>query len=228
MRKWEKRWVLQPNVIDYGSEIWIKKWVCIVYNKNVDQIAFQTTVPVWSSEEEHIQANYGDNMGQADESGDENYDRSGLYQRSESYRSQFYEPTAMIEPPRKRLIWQYDECNKTFTDQSSLKKHQLTHGEKNFIWRQCGKKFLDNSKLKRHLLVHTGEKPFSWKVCGKRFSLDFNMRTHLRTHTGEKPYVCSTDGWNKRFTQSSNLAAHEKTHKDKVSCNDSVVPVESE
>lgn len=107
-----------------------------------------------------------------------------------------------------------EDCGKEFNDAGSLKKHASTHGEKQFLcnYEGCGKRFLDNSKLRRHQLVHTGERPYECQYCGKRFSLDFNLRTHLRTHTGDKPYQCSYPGCLKRFTQSSNLAAHEKNH----------------
>ena len=106
----------------------------------------------------------------------------------------------------------HPSCGKIFLDRNSYRKHIITHGEKMYICQSCGKRFLDNSKLKRHMLVHTGEKPYRCELCGKRFSLDFNLRTHLRIHTGEKPYVCSYPGCFKRFSQSSNLSAHEKTH----------------
>ena len=106
----------------------------------------------------------------------------------------------------------FEGCNKKFYDKSALHKHQIIHGDKLFICKDCGKKFLDNSKLRRHSLVHTGEKPFKCEICNKRFSLDFNLRTHIRIHTGEKPYACTYPGCFKRFSQSSNLNAHEKSH----------------
>ena len=115
-------------------------------------------------------------------------------------------------PEPKVYPCHHPSCGKVFLDRNSYRKHIITHGEKMYICQSCGKRFLDNSKLKRHMLVHTGEKPYRCELCGKRFSLDFNLRTHLRIHTGEKPYVCSFPGCFKRFSQSSNLSAHEKTH----------------
>ena len=105
-----------------------------------------------------------------------------------------------------------EDCKKIFNDKGAFRKHQLTHGEKLYQCKECGKKFLDNSKLRRHSLVHSGEKPFRCDICNKNFSLDFNLRTHLRIHSGEKPYACIFPGCFKRFSQSSNLSAHEKTH----------------
>ena len=114
----------------------------------------------------------------------------------------------------KLHVCKLEDCGKAFYDINALKKHMLTHGERQYICEEegCGKKFLDNSKLRRHKLVHTGERPYKCEICEKQFSLDFNLRTHLRTHTGEKPYVCKFPGCGKRFTQSSNLTAHEKGH----------------
>lgn len=64
----------------------------------------------------------------------------------------------------------------------------------------CDKTFIDNSKLKRHYLVHSGIKPYACNLCGKAFSLDFNLKTHMKIHSGEKNYVCSFEGCGKRFT----------------------------
>jgi uncharacterized Zn-finger protein len=50
-----------------------------------------------------------------------------------------------------------ENCNKEFNDSTSLKKHKMNHGVKQFPcpYEGCSRKFLDNSKLRRHLLVHT-------------------------------------------------------------------------
>lgn len=120
--------------------------------------------------------------------------------------------TKKLKKNNKEIICTVEGCSKIFYDRGAFRKHQLTHGEKLFSCKICNKKFLDNSKLRRHSLVHSGEKPFACPYCPKKFSLDFNLRTHMRIHSGEKPYACIYPGCFKRFSQSSNLSAHEKTH----------------
>ena len=135
-------------------------------------------------------------------------------QENESNESSFIKKKRKSTESKESNIYEctHDGCKKKFHDKSALHKHQLTHGDKLFICKECGKKFLDNSKLRRHSLVHSGERPFKCQYCDKRFSLDFNLRTHIRIHTGEKPYACTYPGCFKRFSQSSNLISHEKSH----------------
>ena len=140
----------------------------------------------------------------------------------------FFDKSSSLTQSRKNIHYQekkefkcpIEDCKKIFNDKGAFRKHQLTHGEKLYQCKVCSKKFLDNSKLRRHSLVHSGEKPFRCDICNKKFSLDFNLRTHLRIHSGEKPYACIFPGCFKRFSQSSNLSAHEKTHEiQKKNCN---------
>ena len=55
-----------------------------------------------------------------------------------------------------------------------------------------------------------GETPYCCQVCEKRFSVSSNLATHMRTHTGLKPYCCQKCG--KRFSFLGNLTTHMRTH----------------
>ena len=48
--------------------------------------------------------------------------------------------------------------------------------------------------------------------CGKRFSQSSHLTAHKRTHTGDQPYACEHEGCGKRFTESGSLTKHKRTH----------------
>lgn len=202
VKKYERKLVLFPNVFDFTKEIWLYKWIPCKDEENINEEIVEIDKDVYKP--------FDYSAYKTKEVKEEtNILRLGDGRLKDDLLTK-------MNPNSKKFICPFEDCDKQFLDLGSLKKHQIIHGEKQFIckFEGCGKKFLDNSKLRRHMLVHTGEKPFKCDSCGKMFSLDFNLKTHLRTHTGEKPYYCSVPGCDKRFTQSSNLSAHEKSHRE--------------
>ncbi|OQS00049.1 hypothetical protein THRCLA_06284 [Thraustotheca clavata] len=54
----------------------------------------------------------------------------------------------------------------------------------------------------------TTKKQHQCSYCGKLCKCNSELVHHMRTHTQEKPFMCTFEGCNKRFTQSSNCTAH--------------------
>ncbi|XP_029102943.1 zinc finger protein 134-like [Scleropages formosus] len=104
-----------------------------------------------------------------------------------------------------------DKCPKSFSHAQHLKKHQVVHsGEKPYICHLCGKRFSNRSILKKHHHVHSGEKPYECSHCGKSFSDSANLRNHQVFHFGEKSYKCSQ--CEKSFFYQSALKKHQVVH----------------
>ena len=92
-------------------------------------------------------------------------------------------------------------------------RHQRTHIKKPYQCDVCNKKFTVNCDLVRHQRTHTGDKPYQCAVCNKKFTGKSNLVQHQITHTGEKthfrdnPYQCAV--CNRQFTCKSKLISHQ-------------------
>ncbi|XP_073532543.1 uncharacterized protein [Phyllobates terribilis] len=108
-------------------------------------------------------------------------------------------------------LFKCPECSKSFPKRSQLVMHKRCHiEERPFKCTQCEKSYTQQSKLIEHQRTHTGEKPFKCSECGKGFTKRSHLKEHLRTHTGEKPHKC--DQCDKTFHYPSNLVEHQRTH----------------
>lgn len=115
-----------------------------------------------------------------------------------------------------------DQCQKTFTQASDLKKHRKSvhEGIRPYACQRCVKRFCYSNDLKKHEYTHTGERPWPCDLCERKFSQLVNLKNHKKLiHYGirqakDKPiYDCELCG--KTFKRSSNLEIHKKkVHED--------------
>lgn len=146
-------------------------------------------------------------------------DKSFLRERSVKYHNSVAH--GIGEPTSKKKstsVYACERCDKSFTLQSLLKRHVLTHTETELKVRKhsctrCEATFKRPEHLRLHTnSVHLKLKPHKcdFPGCGKAFTQMGDRNVHLKTHSEEKPHVCIV--CQKAFRLMKGLRAHEKIH----------------
>ncbi|GJQ72820.1 hypothetical protein Trydic_g1470 [Trypoxylus dichotomus] len=83
-----------------------------------------------------------------------------------------------------------DQCDKSFSKQSSLARHKYEHsGQRPHKCDECPKAFKHKHHLTEHKRLHSGEKPFQCTKCLKRFSHSGSYSQHMNhRYSYCKPY----------------------------------------
>ena len=79
----------------------------------------------------------------------------------------------------KELPYSCQVCEKRFAENSTLRKHAATHGERNFRCNVCSKAFVRKDYLAKHLLTH--QQTYKCSQCG----FVCHNRTDIEVHIGE-------------------------------------------
>merc|ERR1719266_3127429 len=98
-------------------------------------------------------------------------------------------------------------CQKQMSTKS-YRAHLQYHRKKevsNYLCQFCNKSFTTETSLKRHVLIHENQKPFSCSVCEKNFRQKSALVAHERVHTGMR-FECIQ--CNKKFITKSLMKKH--------------------
>jgi len=83
-----------------------------------------------------------------------------------------------------------------------------------FVCYLCKKSFDRQYRLKRHLQVHNPNRPkIKCDLCTKTFTRHDSLEAHVKAaHSNMRPYVCTHEGCNKAYSNSSQLLQHSRLH----------------
>lgn len=106
-------------------------------------------------------------------------------------------------------------CNKEYTRQNHLARHELTHlKRKVHVCKICNKTLTRFEHLKRHLTIHLKEKPFACTICTRGFNRQEHLVNHMNRCKGDKIHIC--DICNKAFNREDSLEVHKRVHENKM------------
>ncbi|KAJ7987921.1 hypothetical protein DPEC_G00318260 [Dallia pectoralis] len=144
-----------------------------------------------------------------------------------------------IELDSFNIRFECDKCDKTFTIQSKLRKHKLTHGplycigckkvlpnvetlNRHKLWHRqvkctmCEETFMFTNLKTHYLDVHQFSGPYVCTHCPKTYKKFYSLIKHEMVHTGTSPLQCSHCP--KRFIYNYDLVEHEKRHSGDRPC----------
>ena len=89
------------------------------------------------------------------------------------------------------LIKEYDNENQNFeVSKDKTPRIEVLQGGLKPRCDECNMSFFNNATLKRHNLVHTRDKPHICDICNKAFSRAGHLKIHKLTHYVEKRHSC--------------------------------------
>ena len=104
-----------------------------------------------------------------------------------------------------------NKCDKYFSIQSSLDKHNYSHEELRFNCELCGKCFPFWSRLDQHMTTHINKKlACPKKSCDKEFKNIWDLNCHMNAHTKGGWYHCEHCDYKNKDKR--NTDSHMRTH----------------